>query len=392
LKISILAPDLSSNSVGRAYILARVLQRIHKVEIVGPLFGKIIWAPVAEDKEISYSFVRFDNRFVSIRGLKRLYDKIDGDIIYAVKPGFTSFNIGLIKKLFTKKILLLDIDNWELGLFIDHFNRTCKKSSSRIFFYAKESFKFFLKPWDSFFWTIVNERLVRHADEITVSNKFLKNKFGGTILYHGKDVQAIDPFSFDKQSLKQKYDISRDSKIIMFLGTPKRYKGIEDLIEAVYLINKDNILLMLVGVDRSDAYGKYLIHLAEKKLKRRVRIYGLKPAGKIPEFLSLSDVVVIPQKKGLSTIGQIPSKIFDSMAMAKPTIATEVSELPEILNDCGWITEPDSPGHLKRAILDVLENREKAGRIGLKARQKCIENYSWDKMEVILYDIFKKYK
>jgi glycosyltransferase involved in cell wall biosynthesis len=135
-----------------------------------------------------------------------------------------------------------------------------------------------------------------------------------------------------------------------------------------------------------------LIHLAEKKLKGRLSIYGPQPAGKIPEFLFLSDVVVIPQKKGLSTVGQVPSKIFDSMAMAKPTIATKVSELPEILNGCGWIVQPDSPRHLKRAILDVLENQEKAGRVGLKARQKCIKEYSWDKMEKILENIFKKYK
>jgi len=388
LKISILAPDLSSNSVGRAYILAKVLQRMCTVEIVGPLFGKSIWAPVAEDNK----FVRFNNKFVSIRSLKRLYDKIDGDIIYAVKPHFTSFNIGLVKKFFTKKILFLDIDNWELGLFIDYFNRTCKKFSSRIFFYAKELFKFFLRPWNSFFWTVVNEKIVGYADEITVSNKFLKNKFGGTILYHGKDVRAIDAFSFNKQALKQKYEVSRDCKIIMFFGTPKWHKGVEDLIEAVCLINENDVSLMLVGVDKSDAYGKYLIHLAEKKLKGRLRIYGPQPAGKIPEFLFLSDVVVIPQKKGLSTVGQVPSKIFDSMAMAKPTIATKVSELPEILNGCGWIVQPDSPRHLKRAILDVLENQEKAGRVGLKARQKCIKEYSWDKMEKILENIFKKYK
>ncbi|MGZ5486431.1 MAG: glycosyltransferase, partial [Nitrososphaeraceae archaeon] len=338
------------------------------------------------------NFVIFDNKFVSIRGLKRLYDKIDGDIIYAVKPSFTSFNIGLIKKFFTKKILILDIDNWELGFFIDYFNRTCKKFNSKIFFYVKELFKFFFKPWNSFFWTAINERLVKFADEITVSNKFLKNKFGGSILHHGRDVQTFNPLRFNKQSLKRKYKVTQDCKIVMFCGTPKLYKGIEDLIEAIYLINNKDILLMLVGVDNSEEYSKYLIKVAKQKLKERLKIFGMQPFDKIPEFLLLSDVVVIPQKRGFSTLGQIPSKIFDSMAMAKPTIATNVSDLPEILNGCGWIVEPDSPDQLSRAILDVLENQEEARRIGFKAREKCIKEYSWDKMEKVLENIFKKYK
>ena len=192
--------------MGRVYILAKVLQRIHKVEVAGPLFGRCIWAPLAEDNELSYKFIRTGNKFVSIRSLKKLYDSLDGDIIYAVKPNFISFNIGLIKKYFTKRILVLDIDNWELGLFLDYFNKNCKKFSSKIFFYIKELFKFFFKPWNSFFWTILNEKLVKYADEITVSNKFLKDKFGGTVIYHGRDVAAIASLSFNKEALKQKYN------------------------------------------------------------------------------------------------------------------------------------------------------------------------------------------
>ena len=30
--------------------------------------------------------------------------------------------------------------------------------------------------------------------------------------------------------------------------------------------------------------------------------------------------------------------------------------------------------------------------LGQKARQKCIENYSWDAMEKILVNIFRKYE
>ena len=52
MKISILTPDLSHNCLGRAYLLAKILQRHYEVEIVCPIFGDGIWEPVANDKSI----------------------------------------------------------------------------------------------------------------------------------------------------------------------------------------------------------------------------------------------------------------------------------------------------------------------------------------------------
>ena len=42
IKISILSPDLSHNCLGRAYLLAKILQRHYEVEIIGPMFGEDI--------------------------------------------------------------------------------------------------------------------------------------------------------------------------------------------------------------------------------------------------------------------------------------------------------------------------------------------------------------
>jgi len=132
--------------------------------------------------------------------------------------------------------------------------------------------------------------------------------------------------------------------------------------------------------------------MADKKLGERLKAFGLQPFEKVPEFLAMSDVTVIPQKRNLAPVGQLPAKVFDAMAMAKPIIATNVSDLPEILDGCGWIVEPESPKQLARAIQHVIDHPEEARQMGQKARQKCIENYSWDAMEKILVNIFRKYE
>lgn len=393
MKISILTPNLSGNCLGRAYILAKALQRKYDVEIVGPtFFGKGIWSPVANDKSIVYKTVDFDKSLKQLIKLKKLYKIIDGDIIYANKPLFTSFGIGLIKKLLTKKPLILDIDDWEVGLRKKQYH---KKGFIEKLKYLKKKllkFKFFIFKKESIYWFInVLEKLTRIADKITVSSSFLKKKFGGTIIWHGRDENVLNPKNYPKQSFRKKYKIKDNQKIIMFIGTPRPYKGVEDLIEAVSINRNTHLLLFIIGVG-SDKYCQNLLRFGKKKLKKRFITYGLQPFKKIPEFLSIADIIIIPQRKSYSTIGQIPAKVFDAMAMAKPIIATDVSDLPEILKGCGLIVEPDNPLKLSEAIDNLISNPEEATLMGQKARKRFEEKYSWSKMIENLFQVIEEIK
>ncbi len=389
MKISILTSDLSDNCLGRAYLLAKILQRHYEVEIVGPQFREGIWEPVAHDKSITYKTVKISGRLKPYWQIGKLINKIDGDVIYVSKPLFSSFGIGLSKKVLKKKPLILDIDDWQLGFRKDDYSRLSRTRrfkhlvSAALYSYNTGSY------WNN----LLGEKLSRFADEITVSNNFLKEKFGGTIVCHGRDTHAFDPEKFDRDLIREKYQIERTKKIVMFFGTPRPHKGIEDLIKAVRLIKDPDITLVIVGVDYKDSYSINLVETAGKRLgKERFLDFGLQPFEKVPEFLALADVVVIPQRKNISASGQIPAKVYDAMAMAKPIVATSVSDLPEILDGCGWIAKPGNPEQLAQKISYIFDNFEEAKKTGLKARQKCIEKYSWDGLEKTLMTIFVKYE
>ena len=379
MKISILSSNLAQNCVGRAYILAKTLQKKHNVEIVGPVFGEKIWDPVKDDTTIVYRSVNFSKGFRQLLQLRDLYRKIDGDVIYAGKPLFTSFGIGLIKKFFTRKPLVLDIDDWEIGFKKDKYSNL--KFTGKVRYFLNSIKKYYRK---SSFWIMpLLEKFTGLADKITVSSSFLQKKFGGTLVWHGRDESILNPENYSKPLLRKKYKINSDSKVIMFLGTPRKHKGIKDLIEAISKIKDDKVLLIIVGVDKRK-YCIDILKYAEKIISGRFISYGLQPFQNIPEFLSMADIIVIPQRKNYSTIGQIPAKIFDAMAMAKPIIATDVSDLPEILSNCGQIIDPGDPEKLKGAINYFLQNPEEAEKMGKKARKRFENEYSWAKIEKIL--------
>lgn len=388
MKISILTPDLSSNSIGRAYLLAKILQRKYKLEIIGPIMGDGIWKPVNNDKSITYKFVNIKGRFKPYWQLQELFKKISGDIIYASKPIYTSFGIGLLKKFIEKKPLILDIDDWQMGLIRGSYNNF---TYYRYFKFWISS-TFLIYKSNSYWNNLIGEKLIRFADEITISNTFLKKRFGGTIICHARDTEVFNPAKFNKNLSREKYGIEKRKKVVMFYGTPRPHKGIEDLIKAITFIKNQDIILVIVGLDDKDQYCNELIKVARDALHERFKGFGLQPFEKVPEILIMADIIVVPQKRNFATIGQIPAKIFDAMAMAKPIIATNVSDIPDILNKCGWIVEPENPKQLAQAIQYVLDNPDEAEKMGWKARKKCIGKYSWDAMEKALVGVFSKYE
>lgn len=368
-------------------MLAKVLQRRYDVEIIGPVLGDGIWAPLASVDDVEYRSVRPERMPRGCWQLARLRAQLDGDVTYASKPLLTSFGIGLLKKVADKTPLILDIDDWQMGFTKESYRNRSAASLSR----SLISSAIRLYDSDSFLNVSICEKLSRLADEITVAGTFLKNRFGGTIVWHGRDTEAFDPGRFDKTAYRERYDVHAD-RVVMFLGTLRPHKGVEDLIEAVRRIKHQDIALVLVGIDYGDRYSRDLVNAAKRLLNKRFLEFGFQPFGRLPEFLAMADVVVIPQRRNLATVGQVPAKVFDAMAMAKPIVATNVSDLPHILDGCGWIVDTESPTQLAEVIQDVLNDIDHAEEMGWKARQKCIDYYSWDAMERVLAGIFGRFE
>ena len=387
MKVSLLTVDFSQNSTARAYIFAKVLQRHYDVEIIGPKFGDTIWEPLRNESKITFKIFQGYPFPQFLFQVPKIVNAISGDVIWVNTPYFSSFTIGLIKKFFSRKPVILDIADWESGFYLRNPKNVTEKLRNLI-----ENTVCFLRIPNSYWSIVINEKITRFADELTVSNSFLQQKFGGKIIWHCRDTQAFNPEKFNKSSLREKYQIERTKKIVMFFGTPRVYKGIEDLIKAIDSIKNPNIVLIIVGIDERDQYCRNLAKAAKELLGKRFISFGQQPFDKVPEILAMVDVVAIPQRKTLATVGQVPAKVFDAMAMAKPIIATNVSDLHEILNGCGWIVEPEDPGNLAETIKYILDNPEEAKKMGQKARQKCIEKYSWDAMEKVLVKMFEKYK
>jgi glycosyltransferase involved in cell wall biosynthesis len=281
----------------------------------------------------------------------------------------------------------LDIDDWELGL-----ARSGRRSLSprrRRKSYLTDA-AFLYRP-SSFYNCWLGERLRGRADAVTVSNRFLQRRFGGVLVPHARDTDALDPARFRPEEAGARWNIPAAAKVITFFGTPRPHKGVEDLIEAVALREDPRLLVLVAGMDGS-AYCRGLRATGKNILRDRFLPLGRIPFPRLGEVLSRADLVVIPQRDSPAGRGQLPAKVFDAMAMAKPIVATRVSDLPEILGGCGWLAEPGDPPELSRVIAEALSDPAGARELGQRARRRCVENYSYNALEPVLVKIFSRFE
>ncbi|WP_276272957.1 glycosyltransferase family 4 protein [Haloarcula litorea] len=375
MKISILSPDLSENGLGRAYLLAQLLEQDYEVEIIGPELGGGIWEPVADEyKYKSVPMSKFAYNFV--RKYPAISKQITGDVVYASKPRMTSFGWGLVHVVRERKPLVLDIDDWESGFYYD---RDHARILSHIKYFPH------LADLNSLNYNRVLERLSTYADELTVSNSFLQDKFGGTVIPHVRDTAAFNPGLYDKAALRAEFGLPADKQLVLFSGTPRPHKGLDDLITAMEQLERPDASLLIVGASDSDYVRELRSRAGDQVLFR-----GQQPFEDIPKWIAAADVFAIPQKDVFSTKGQLPAKLFDAMAMGKAIVATAVSDVPEILADAGMLVTPESPAELSSAIEMLLDDGDLRAEFERKARERCVEQYSYEAMAPRLTEVIEE--
>jgi glycosyltransferase involved in cell wall biosynthesis len=253
---------------------------------------------------------------------------IDGDVIYASKLRPTSYGLGLLARIRRRRPLLLDIDDWELG-----------------FFYRS-------RPWrrigralnlgnpNGLPWTWLMERMAGRADAVTVASRFLEARFGGTLIPHVRDTESWDPARHQGGTVRR--DLGAEGRpLVMFLGTPRAYKGLDDLVAAVARLGGD-VLLAIVGVNPGSAdAARWAAHPF-------VRLVGEIPFDEVPRFLVAADVVAVPQRATSDTVGQVPAKLFDAMALGRPSSRRGLV-IPEILDGCGLVVSRNVPRSGRRS-------------------------------------------
>lgn len=360
-KVSVLVHNISSNTVWAATALARALQPAFDVQIIGPDMGGGVCEPYRD--AFPYTVVpaprlyRWPDYMWEVRKLRRA---VEGDVVIAVKAYMDTVSLGLKLKKEKRVPFVVYLDEWDSANW--HHQSLWRRAGQAI-----RDLRFPLNGS----WAAWVERRIRHADAVICSSYFLARRFNGTVIPLGVDTEEYQPpRKAETAELKRSLGLTGD-RLLVFGGVARAHKGLESTLEALRILNDEQIRLVVVGpqteflreLQRRDEFAPFIVCL------------GPKPKSEMPKYLALADLVVIALHNTPLAQSQVPCKIFEAMAMAKPVIGSAVSDLPAILKDCGWIVPPDDPPALADAIHYALSHPVEATEMGERAREKCMREY-----------------
>jgi glycosyltransferase involved in cell wall biosynthesis len=366
LKVTIISMNLSTNCTNRCLRLAQALSSKYDVEIVGTTFGigkrwgEGMWPPL-ESIAMPLRSVKGDYLPGYIKSIRMLLSYIDGDVIIACKPRFPSFGIALIKKLVACKPVILDIDDDELA-------QTMPGRSAAL---IKK-----LINTSGYLYTRITHRLCRYADCVFTVSEHFRNIYGGVIVPHGQHPLELDPSKYDRTKIRAELNINDHEIIIGFIGSPQYQKGIDLILEALARIGNVAIKLMIVGAATDDAYIKSL----NEKYAASLILIAPQPLEKLPYFLAAADLIALPQRDVPESLGQMPAKLTDAMAMAKPVIASALADIPYYLQGRGLVVEPGNVDQLKAGIEWIVLHPQEAIQLGQKGREFFLDKLTLNAM------------
>jgi glycosyltransferase involved in cell wall biosynthesis len=387
LKISLLVWNLTTNDGAiRASLLSAALERLgYETEVLGFTFGEGVYPSLPSTLKV---FAVPGGNFPEIWGSVRLLlDRLDGDVIYAIKPQLPSYGLALLNRWLSRWFnnrghvpVILDIDDWEMSWHGgDSWRyRPSPKQFLRDLFQSNGALR---QPGHPLYIRALEARS-HWADAVTVHTQFLQERFGGFSVPNGKDIDRFDPDRYDPATCRATLGLS-DYRLLMFPGAPRPYKGVEDVLAALEMLDEPDLRLAIVGGSPYDNYdqelrdrwGKWLIQIPRQS------------ADTMPAVVSAAHVVVVPQRDDPATRAQFPLKITDGMALAKPVLAARVGDVPLILGDTGYLVDPSSPAQIADRIREIFGDYDAALAQGRRARDRCIEHYSLAAMQTALVEV-----
>ncbi len=209
------------------------------------------------------------------------------------------------------------------------------------------------------FWQYIYKRIDQQLPDVFIianSEKLYKkyeSKASGIARTHTTTLSESD-FWFREDTC------TGDSIQLLYCGRIAQEKGLEDIIESVDLLRKENISvnLNIVGWDESgEKYSKVLLQLIEEKgLKNYIKFIGYLPAGEaLFRQYRASDIFVLASK---SSFEGFPRVLWEAMANSLPIVSTNVGSIPEHVGHFIDLVPPNQPELLAEAIKKVLLNEE----------------------------------
>ncbi len=198
------------------------------------------------------------------------------------------------------------------------------------------------------------------------------------VIPYGVNSSLFSPDPSRRSIWRQKLGIADDVPMLVSVGRMATKKGYHVLFEELeeLMNSKPDLHLVLAGAgDRLEE-----LRSRARGFSQRVHFPGAVYRDTLPDLYRAADAFVLPavhDPKG--NVDGLPNVILEAMASGLPVVATRISGIPLAIEDGihGRLVPEQDAGSLIAAILDVLSDGDRAGRMGEEGRRRAVSELSW---------------
>lgn len=168
---------------------------------------------------------------------------------------------------------------------------------------------------------------------------------------------------------RNELNIPQDSPVILFYGSIRKYKHLENLIEAYLLARekRSDLWIIVAGLQTYKEIDKEI-----RKLKNQALIYSKYiPMQRVELYHQAANIAVFPYK-GISQSGALVT----AMGFGLPVIVTNVGAMPETVCGNGWVVGSNNPEALASALLEASSDKGRLEMMGRRSLELISERHS----------------
>lgn len=187
----------------------------------------------------------------------------------------------------------------------------------------------------------------------------------------GVDCERIAAVSIDRDQKRKSLGISKDQKVLLYVGEMTKNKNHRLLIEAVARLHDKNLVCVLCGHGQEEQHLRELaeaLHVADQILFLGYRKDVL-------EIYRIADVFVFPSmREGL------PVALIEAMASGLPAVCSDIRGNTDLIKDKNVLLPPTDVDGFCNAISAVLSDENYRKALGNRNRKAAQQ---FDKQKVI---------
>lgn len=243
------------------------------------------------------------------------------------------------------------------------------------------------KRWLSRLQLAVYEHTLPHfAHSLTYSSQWIQTRalqlgYPKERTFHlpvGADLEMFHPQKTPASELLQSWGLKQEHPIVLYIGQMEGAAHAHLLIDAVPAVLEQFPTAQFLLVGGGEQLEEMRETAAKSSASHQIFMPGYIEQKHVSSVISAADICVACFEDDEATRAKSPLKIAEYLASGKAIVASDVGEIPDMLDLCGMKVEAGSSHAIAEGILHYLQDESLRLKHGETARIQAERKFNWN--------------